>query len=367
MIRYLSALALAVILSCVPKKEEVSMKTKYFGVHIKLDEVCEEELDLAQELGFNTIVLWDVFWEADRYDQVPSEKVQQEVLDDLANSIAFVKSYGFKVVVKIHTTPGEVGLVGPDKRYSWWMGFHLAKDNWFAGYWLNILKPIAEVAQSEEADALVIGNELYSVTKHTREWNWLIDSTRDIYKGKITYASFFTSPIVEDKIWLIKFARAIFGDYRLFRKIADSIGHGRFHFETKKREKEVAKAVLSHRNTWRMRTGIVGVNEYFPVQWYRKKPTIEGYEKAYTDAVLLKWGPIKLKLNYWKAVRNFAGNRPLWITEFWVSNNDPDWGEPGHAEDIFTAFMNFWWDRAEAIMLWEGPDYWKDFIETLWR
>ena len=358
MLKRLSLVGLFILLSCAPKE---GYKTKYFGVHLRLGEVWDEKLKLAEDLGFNTIVIWDIFWKAESAGDVPSKKIDRQKILELARAIERVKSYGFRAVVKIHTLPGKVGLKGKDARYSWWMGFHFGGDAWLDGYWDNILKDVALCAK--RADALVIGNELYSLCVHTEAWSKLIDKTRRIYKGKVVYASFFTSPIVEDKIWLIRLAKMFYGSYGLFRKVTDSIGEGRFRFETEEMEREVAKRLLSHRNKWREKLHAVGVNIYFPVWWYRSTPTVDGYKKAYVDALLWKWGPFRFRLNYWNATRSFAGRKPLWITEFWVSDEDPDWGEPGHAKEIFTAFMDFWRDKAEAIFLWEGPTFWKSFIE----
>lgn len=341
-----------------------------FGVHVKVgsDPV---EIKLAKELGFDTIVLWDTFWYAPGYD-VPARPqdipIRGTSLDILAEE---ARKQGLRVGLKIHATPGNVGLVGDDQRYSWWEGFFVVKDveDWFDAYATYVFIPLLSWAY-RNADYFWMGNEMYSTTRcGQKRWlsfigaKMIIDGLKEPLRGgsppQLSYASFFTSPLAN--AWpgvLARLAGKIVGERRLLRLVLDKFaGPNRFRLATKEREKEVAREVLRHRNTWRTYLDFVSVNCYWPVWWFRKEPTVGGYYKAYTE------GP--LGINYYKLCRKFAGNKPLVISEFWVSDDDSDWGEPGKAKEIIEAGIRFWHKNAEGLVLWRGPSYWERYVDIL--
>ena len=87
-------------------------------------------------------------------------------------------------------------------------------------------------------------------------------------------------------------------------------------------------------------------------------------ETCFTSLRVAKVLFFPVTLNYEKAVLKFTGGR-LWITEFWTSPTDPDWGCPGKEREIIATYLRHWGDRVSGFFLWEGPSFWRKYEDLV--
>ncbi|MEK6544572.1 MAG: hypothetical protein AABZ44_09085 [Elusimicrobiota bacterium] len=101
----------------------------------------------------------------------------------LLAAAANAKANGLRVALKPHidTQNGKFrGYIRPtDER------------EWFKNYW-RLLRHYARLAKAMDADLLIVGTELYSMTRkrHTYLWKAMIADLRQIYAGPMTYSGF---------------------------------------------------------------------------------------------------------------------------------------------------------------------------------
>lgn len=95
---------------------------------------------------------------------------------------------GFKVMLKPHIWIGG-GSFNPDNwRSKIDFTDPVKREKWFQNYSEFILGE-AELAEKTGVEMLVVGTELVGVSKYTDDWSKLIQSIREVYTGKITYAA----------------------------------------------------------------------------------------------------------------------------------------------------------------------------------
>ncbi|WP_157975898.1 glycoside hydrolase family 113 [Lewinella sp. IMCC34191] len=98
-------------------------------------------------------------------------------------SIRQARARGMQVMLKPQiwirgSWPGEIDFSGPDA----WDRFFLAYQRWIGHY--------ADMAQSEQVEALCIGTELVHATlQYPERWRAIIRELRSRYDGKLTYAA----------------------------------------------------------------------------------------------------------------------------------------------------------------------------------
>jgi hypothetical protein len=104
----------------------------------------------------------------------------------LASAIDYAHSLGLKVSLNMHVDPytGEWrAYINPTDRTGWFNNYG------------NYLVHTAQLGQSHNAEMLVIGTELVSMSSsqinssNTQNWISLINKVRNVYKGKLTYSA----------------------------------------------------------------------------------------------------------------------------------------------------------------------------------
>ena len=99
-----------------------------------------------------------------------------------------LKDMGFKVMLKPHIWMG--GLEFDPDNWRSKIDFEDPKKRrkWFDSYTEFILSE-AELAQRMGVEMLVVGTELVGLSKYTDEWRGIINKVREVFTGKLTYAS----------------------------------------------------------------------------------------------------------------------------------------------------------------------------------
>jgi len=324
----------------------------------------QSELEIAKEMNCNCIVLYCVAPGLRHYAETKFPRVETNSLNVLQAGIKICHNEGYQVAVKLHTTPGETGLVGKARRYNWWQGFFQPEDRsdkvneWFNTYFGNIVHPIAQVCST--AEYLFFGNEFYLMDRYSENWAKHIHGLRNLYPGKVGYCCFFTVPI--HNLWLpvLKLAARFFGKEKLYYRIIEVANSERFKFESKAREQEFIEGVAKHRFEWQEELDIIGLNILWPVWWRREQPNVGGYKKAYRG-VRFKLAFFSVRIDYFDSVKWFIKDKPLFVTECFFLETDPDWGEAGKKFELYEAefetfmpiasgwFMSFWKGANENV------------------
>jgi len=340
------------------------------GLHCQADhfpERWESELKVAKEMNCNCIVLHYTAPGLKHYAETRFPEVEESFLNTLQEGVKICHDEGYRVAIKLHTTPGETELVGQARRYNWWQGFFQPEDTkakvdeWFKTYFGNIVYPIAQVSSAEY---FFFGNEFYLMDRYTENWVKHIHGLKNLYPGKVGYCCFFTVPI--HNLWLpvLKLVARFFGKEKIYYSIISVADSGRFKFKTKTREKEFIEGVARHRFEWQAELDIAGVNIFWPVWWLREEPSVEGYKKAYHN-VKFKLGLFSARVDYFDSVKWFVGEQPFFVTECFFLETDPDWGEAGKKFELYEAefetfmpiasgwFMSFWKGANENVDLQE--------------
>lgn len=104
--------------------------------------------------------------------------------ESLIAAVRRAKALGMKVAIKPHVNSLDGtfrGYIRPSN-----------ETDWFRSYRVFILR-YARLAQALQADAFVVGTELYSMTRarHEAPWRHLIRRVRQEYQGPLTYAAFW--------------------------------------------------------------------------------------------------------------------------------------------------------------------------------
>jgi sugar phosphate isomerase/epimerase len=101
--------------------------------------------------------------------------------DELRAAIRDAHAHGLAVLVKPHVwVPNSwAGTVVMASEQDW--------EEWFANYQRELSR-IAQIAEAEKAEALVIGTEL-SQTSPRPEWNDVIIRTRSVFSGRLLYVA----------------------------------------------------------------------------------------------------------------------------------------------------------------------------------
>ncbi len=107
---------------------------------------------------------------------------------ELINAIKYLHSAGLRVILKPHLlsiNSLNSNLSEPAFGSGWSQG---EWQIWFDNY-IVFISHYAQIAEDNQVDIFVIGNEMEYSTKKEQDWRRIIASVRDIYHGPITYAS----------------------------------------------------------------------------------------------------------------------------------------------------------------------------------
>lgn len=135
----------------------------------------------ARSVGTNRVALTPTWYMSGASSSDVFADPQKTPTDEsLVAAAAQARELGLDVVLKPHvdvqdgTFRGEINPTDPRA--------------WFASY-DQMLLHYAQVAQQIDADVLVIGTELTTMTPYDDEWRSLIQQIRGIYDGKLTFAA----------------------------------------------------------------------------------------------------------------------------------------------------------------------------------
>jgi len=122
------------------------------------------------------------------YERVAGKSGPPVMDDELINTIQYLHSVGLRVVLKPHfllISELENDFSGPQLGYQWndetWHA-------WFENYTVFITH-YAQIAEEQQVDIFVIGNEMEYATHREEDWRNVIAAVRLVYTGPITYAA----------------------------------------------------------------------------------------------------------------------------------------------------------------------------------
>ena len=122
------------------------------------------------------------------YERVAGKSGPPVMDDELVNTIQYLHSVGLRVVLKPHfllISELENDFSGPQLGYQWndetWHA-------WFENYTVFITH-YAQIAEEQQVDIFVIGNEMEYATHREEDWRNVIAAVRLVYTGPITYAA----------------------------------------------------------------------------------------------------------------------------------------------------------------------------------
>jgi len=122
------------------------------------------------------------------YEPVPGKTGPPVEDEELIHTIQYLHSVGLRVVLKPHfmlISKLEDNLSGPELGYRWdeetWRA-------WFENYTVFI-SHYAQIAEENQVDIFVIGNEMQYATHREEDWRRVISAVRSVYSGPITYAA----------------------------------------------------------------------------------------------------------------------------------------------------------------------------------
>jgi hypothetical protein len=122
------------------------------------------------------------------YERVAGKSGPPVMDDELINTIQYLHSVGLRVVLKPHfllISELENDFSGPQLGYQWndetWRA-------WFENYTVFITH-YAQIAEEQQVDIFVIGNEMEYATHREEDWRNVIAAVRSVYAGPITYAA----------------------------------------------------------------------------------------------------------------------------------------------------------------------------------
>lgn len=104
----------------------------------------------------------------------------------LIQSIKYLHSIGLRVVLKPQALVKTVHVTESEKKQRSWDRTH--EREWFDSY-IGFILRYARIAEAEQVDLFVVGNEQEDNTGNAEEWRRVIAAVREVYHGPITYAA----------------------------------------------------------------------------------------------------------------------------------------------------------------------------------
>lgn len=144
-----------------------------------------QHLERLVDLNVNTAVLViPLFQENWRSTSIRTDSKKTPSVEMVTFFVREAKKRGFFVTLR--PLLDEESFI-PDGQ---WRGSiqPVSKDAWFESYW-KYLSFYAQIAETEHVDVLSIGTEFSSLEFENSWWTTLIERTRNMYKGQITYST----------------------------------------------------------------------------------------------------------------------------------------------------------------------------------
>ncbi|MBB5864367.1 glycosidase-like protein [Xanthomonas sp. 3058] len=156
----------------------------WMGANVKVSEnapwgsqTAETSLQALAATGASKVLLVAFLWQATPQSNDPVLGEDSRVASMRA-ALQQSRRAGLQPMLKVHLwIPGH------------WAGEAAPTDQaaWFAAY-QNALLPLAQLAQDEHAEALVIGTELRTL-QDAQQWPGLVAEVRKVYRGKLLYVA----------------------------------------------------------------------------------------------------------------------------------------------------------------------------------
>lgn len=147
-------------------------------------ETTKEQLTKIAGLGSGWVVLTPFWYMESKTSSVIKRGSRTATDAALLAAAREAKALGLKIALKPHIdveTGGSRAYIDPAH-----------EEAWFTRYWA-IIRHNARLAELMQADMLVVGTELFSMTRprHTYLWQAMIADMRQYYHGPLTYAAFW--------------------------------------------------------------------------------------------------------------------------------------------------------------------------------
>ena len=114
--------------------------------------------------------------------------------EGISMTTTLAKKSGIKTLLKPHLWVGK-GWPGDIEMKS-----DSAWQSWFRNYEKFIVH-YAQLAEKNKIEIFCIGTELHKTIKKEKEWRAIIKKIKEVYKGKLTYASNFHEEYEQVKFW----------------------------------------------------------------------------------------------------------------------------------------------------------------------
>jgi len=152
----------------------------------ELDWKLDALLEKLYELNVTAVSInWYIYTENVRSNKL-SAGVDTPEIEAIVLFAKKAKDQGFEVMIR--PILNERVLMSANKND--WRGTIRPKNvnAWFLSY-SKLLLNYADIAQTTQADSLVVATELTSMEKHTDQWRQLVAAIRERYDGQLTYSS----------------------------------------------------------------------------------------------------------------------------------------------------------------------------------
>jgi hypothetical protein len=135
-------------------------------------------------------ILW--FQDTKTSTQIAPVSDQTPTDDSVIDAVRQAKALGMRTVIAPHIKVQDGtfrGEIAPSDRAAWYASYR------------TMLEHFASLAQRANADMLVVGSELVSMSKDTDQWRSLISDTRGRFFGKLTYAANWVQEAEQIGFW----------------------------------------------------------------------------------------------------------------------------------------------------------------------
>jgi hypothetical protein len=154
---------------------------------------ADAALQSLRAQGADEVVFPVLWFMADKTSTEIAPKADQTPSDDsLFAAVRRARALGMRTAIAPHINVDDGtfrGQIAPSDRTAWYAGYR------------TMLEHYASVAQRANADLLVVGSELASMTKDTDQWTSLIADARKRFIGKLTYAANWVDEAEQIAFW----------------------------------------------------------------------------------------------------------------------------------------------------------------------
>ena len=159
--------------------------------HFLASPECRESTLRIAETGCDVVALVVNQFQADLFATEIGPDNEHTVSDEvLMEHIRFLHELGYGVMLKPMVDPldstwrGNITLRRGGGTLAWRTSDRVTP--WFDSYW-RFIRRYAEIAEATRCEMLCLGCELQGMEDHNRDWCDLVDRTREVYHGLVTY------------------------------------------------------------------------------------------------------------------------------------------------------------------------------------